>query len=155
MGFDIHGMNPKTDIPAPPKPELNSDIGWNDEIEKQWNVYSEWESISGVYFRNNVWDWRPLWHFVTAVCSDILTEKDIERGSFNDGHEISKTKSARIGKRLHKLIKNGEVMMYEEGYKEHVESLSDEDWNKSYPFSESNVKSFADFCINSGGFTIC
>ena len=45
MGFDIHGMNPKTDIPAPPKPELNSDIGWNDEIEKQWKVYSEWESI--------------------------------------------------------------------------------------------------------------
>ena len=30
-----------------------------------------------------------------------------------------------------------------------------DDWEKSYPFSEDNVREFANFCANSGGFTIC
>ncbi len=30
-----------------------------------------------------------------------------------------------------------------------------DDWNKSYPFNTENVKEFAEFCINSGGFKIC
>ena len=30
-----------------------------------------------------------------------------------------------------------------------------DDWAKSYPFSEDNVREFANFCANSGGFTIC
>ena len=30
-----------------------------------------------------------------------------------------------------------------------------DDWAKSYPFSEDNVRQFANFCANSGGFTIC
>lgn len=30
-----------------------------------------------------------------------------------------------------------------------------EPWIKSYPFSVDNVQEFADFCINSGGFSIC
>ena len=30
-----------------------------------------------------------------------------------------------------------------------------ESWMKSYPFSVDNVKEFSEFCINSGGFSIC
>ena len=30
-----------------------------------------------------------------------------------------------------------------------------DDWAKSYPFSEDNVRKFANFCANSGGFEIC
>ena len=30
-----------------------------------------------------------------------------------------------------------------------------DDWDKSYPFSENNVRRFANFCLNSGGFEIC
>ena len=30
-----------------------------------------------------------------------------------------------------------------------------DDWAKSYPFSEDNVREFANFCANSGGFRIC
>lgn len=29
------------------------------------------------------------------------------------------------------------------------------DFNTNYPFSAENVKEFAEFCINSGGFSIC
>tara|TARA_R100001530_G_scaffold4784_1_gene6270 strand:- start:147 stop:713 length:567 start_codon:yes stop_codon:yes gene_type:complete len=188
MGFDLSGMNPNTTRPAPPLPPLGKD--WGDEEKKMYAEYREWqEENSGVYFRNSVWGWKPLWHFVTFACDDILTETDIERGSYNDGHKISKTKAGRIARRLYSLIKDGKVKEYESMYKKELDSLEQldcdlceatgkrqeppktgagdmecnkcdgtgkvDDWAKSYPFSEENVRQFANFCANSGGFTIC
>ena len=184
MGFDLSGMNPNVSRPEPELPPMT------ERTSKHWEQYHEWQDEnSGVYFRNNVWWWRPLWHFVTLACDNILTEKDMEQGSCNDGHKISKTKAGRIAKRLYSLIKDGRVKEYEEGYKKELASLDQvdcdicdatgrrakppetgagdmecngckgtgktDDWAKSYPFSEDNVRQFANFCANSGGFTIC
>ena len=150
MGFDLSGMNPNLTRPQPELPPMP------ERTDDDWGDYWKWqEENCGVYFRNNVWSWRPLWNFVIKVCDDILTNKDIERGSFNDGHRISKTKANRIAKRLFKLIKNGDVNLYEKSYKEYLDGLNDKDWNRSYPFSVENVRQFANFCANSGGFEIC
>ena len=185
MGFDLSGMNPNLTRPEPELPPFT------ERTSEHWEQYHEWqEENCGTYFRNNVWSWRPLWHFVTAVCEDILTDKDVEMGSFNDGHKISKTKAGRIAKKLHKLIEEGDVQAYESARNRHIASLEQvdcglcettgrrkkppvvgagdhmecnscngtgkvDDWEKSYPFSEDNVRQFANFCANSGGFTIC
>ena len=185
MGFDLSGMNPNITRPEPELPPFT------ERTDKHWAEYHDWQDENcGVYFRNNVWWWRPLWSFVTGTCDSILTEKDMESGSYNDGHEISKTKANRIASRLFKLIKSGKVKDYENGYKEELASLEQiacdtcgatgrrnkrpkpgagdyqecngcngtgkvDDWAKSYPFSEDNVREFANFCLNSGGFTIC
>ena len=185
MGFDLSGMNPNITRPEPELPPFT------ERTDKHWAEYHEWQDDNcGVYFRNNVWWWRPLWSFVTGTCDSILTEKDMESGSYNDGHGISKTKANRIASRLFKLIKSGKVKEYENGYKEELASLEQvdcdicdatgkrqkppktgagmsmicngcdgagkvDDWAKSYPFSEDNVREFANFCLNSGGFTIC
>ena len=151
----------------------------------------------GDYFRNNVWWWRPLWEFVCTVCDGILTENDMEKGCYNDGKKISKTKSLKIAKRLSKLIADGTVDMVERTSrleiekakahnkevrkemdiisdaceKEHGEMIAPanypepyysqwkkayekEDWTSSYPFYTNNVKDFAMFCQQSGGFEI-
>ena len=150
MGFDLSGMNPNITRPEPELPIFT------ERTNKDWEKYHDWqEENSGVYFRNNVWWWRPLWNFVSSTCESILTEKDIESGSYNDGHRISKTKADRIARRLFKMIRNGDVKAYESAYKEHLDSLNKDDWDKSYPFSEDNVRQFANFCLNSGGFRIC
>lgn len=45
---------------------------------------------------------------------------------------------------------------YPEPYKTKWDKLYEEkDNHANYPFSEDNVKEFADFCKDSGGFTIC
>ena len=203
MGFDLHGLNPQTSTPQPvwtgEEPMIkvegtNHQYEIDPQVKEEYDDYmkSRWEwqdKTDGAYFRNNVWFWRPLWNFVSKVCNDILTEKDIEQGNYNDGHKISKTKAGKIAKRLHSMIEKGEVKEYEEGYKKHLDSLEQvdceicdatgkrqeppitgagdvkcngcngtgkkDDWNKSYPFSEENVREFANFCANSGGFTIC
>ena len=184
MGFDLSGLNPNLTRPEPELPPFP------ERTSEDWEIYTDWqEENCGTYFRNNVWSWRPLWHFVTAVCDNILTEKDIKSGSYNDGHKISKTKARRIAKRLHRMIESGYVKEYEEGYKKHLASLEQvdcdtcdatgkrqeppttgagdvecngcngtgkkDDWAKSYPFDEDNVRQFANFCMNSGGFRIC
>ena len=150
MGFDLSGMNPNMTRPEPELPPFP------ERTNKDWEKYHDWqEENSGVYFRNNVWWWRPLWNFVSSSCESILTERDIESGSYNDGHRISKTKADRIARRLFKMIRNGDVKAYESAYKEHLDSLNKDNWDKSYPFSEDNVRQFANFCLNSGGFRIC
>ena len=184
MGFDLSGMNPNFTTPEPTLPPMAERTG------KDWERYHNWQDENcGVYFRNNVWWWRPLWMFVSESCSDILTDKDIEGGSWNDGHKISKTKAGKIAKRLHSMIESGKVKEYEEMYKENLASLEQvecticegtgyrqeppeagagdvacngcnetgkkDDWAKSYPFNEDNVREFANFCMNSGGFRIC
>ena len=118
MGFDLSGMNPNMSRPEPELPPFT------ERTDKDWKKFSEWQDENcGVYFRNNVWSWRPLWHFVSEVCNTILTEKDIESGSYNDGHKISKTKAGRIAKRLHRMIEGGWVQIYEERYHKHLDSL--------------------------------
>ncbi len=45
---------------------------------------------------------------------------------------------------------------YPEPYKtQWDETYAKEDWAASYPFNAENVKNFAEFCQQSGGFTIC
>ena len=184
MGFDLTGLNPNLVRPEPELPPFP------ERTNEDWELYHEWQEEScGTYFRNNVWGWRPLWNFVTGACDDILTEKDMEAGCYNDGHKISKTKADRIAKRLWKLINSGQVKDYEDEYKAGLASLEQldcdicdatgkrqeppsigagdvrcngchgtgkkDDWAKSYPFSEDNVRQFANFCANSGGFRIC
>ena len=167
MGFDLSGMNPNM---SSPEPIWSEGYPWSKEGQEQklkdptfeqryedyWKERNKWQDENcGTYFRNNVWFWRPLWNFVCRSCDNILTDKDIERGNYNDGHKISKTKANRIAKKLFKLIETDQVKAYESMYKREQGKLSEDDWNKSYPFSEENVRGFANFCMNSGGFRIC
>ena len=185
MGFDLSGMNPNLTRPEPELPPMK------EMTSEHWEQYHKWqEENCGVHFRNSIWGWRPLWHFVTATCDDLLTEKDMEQGTWNNGHKISKTKAGKVAKRLHSMIKDGQVKEYESEYKKHLASLEQldctlcettgrrkeppetgagdymecnkcsgtgkvDDSAKSFPFSEDNVRQFANFCANSGGFRIC
>ena len=154
MGFDIYGMNPQTDKPAPPQPSMKGGE-WTDKEKEQWEKYEEWRDEAGAYFRNNVWWWRPLWKFVCGVCDDILTDADRGAGEFNDGHHINHKKATAIAERLFEMLDNGQVKEYEKEYKKYIDSLSEDDWSKSYPFSIDNVRAFATFCSKCGGFEIC
>ena len=43
----------------------------------------------------------------------------------------------------------------EELYAKWTRTYNTKDWNDSYPFSKKNIKDFAKFCKQSGGFEIC
>tara|TARA_R100000808_G_C2143639_1_gene151401 strand:+ start:1933 stop:2430 length:498 start_codon:yes stop_codon:yes gene_type:complete len=164
MGFDVYGLNPRVN-----EPEENFKVYYkfqnmefsdrlkildtNEKIRKQyWEEYDKFESANpGVYFRNNCWWWRPLWDYVCIHCKS-LTSEDHNSGHYNDGHEISEEKATLIGLALKSQLKEGVVRQYKEEYEESERLNGDEDY--SYPFSEENVEAFAEFCLQSGGFTI-
>ena len=154
MGFDLYGVKPNITTPEPPKPEMNGEK-WTDEELEQYDKWDEWRVKSGGYFRANVWFWRPLWGFVTAYCDDILTDRDRGAGEFNDGHHINHKKATAIAERLFEMLDNGQVKEYEKEYRKYIDSLSEDDWSKSYPFDIENVRAFATFCSKCGGFEIC
>ena len=196
MGFDLSGLNPKMNM----KPEELSVYNkykdmdfrekWkaldaDEELGKQyWNEYEKYQEANpGVYFRNNVWWWRPLWQFVCERFDDILTEQDMERGCYNDGHEITVDKAMQIGIDLTCMLEDGRIQAYNDRYEAEMKALPKvncrvcdnnnrghkkkkeckcckqtglvDDWDKSYPFDVENVREFATFCLESGGFSIC
>ena len=175
MGFDLKGLKPKqnTNINTyklygmieqiesfEERWRLRDAMSENDQ-EQYWKEYNQYNDDNpGVYFRNNCWWWRPLWNYVCQTCSDILTDKDQASGNYNDGHEISRSKAKRISKRLFDLVDKGLTSKWQDEYEKEIKKLSDSEdeddkYASQYPFSEGNVKRFAVFCKESGGFTIC
>tara|TARA_R100000234_G_scaffold17901_1_gene9916 strand:- start:934 stop:1410 length:477 start_codon:yes stop_codon:yes gene_type:complete len=158
MGFDVSGLNPKIhkaqeEYSVYGNKEINVFNEDNDEDLKnkyfdQMDQYHE--DNPGVYFRNNVWWWRPLWEFTCHSCIDFLTEEDMRGGHFNDGYEIGPKKAYKIGMKLRKLDEEGDV----EAWRKKRDAEFEEKDNH-YPFDAENVRKFATFCIESGGFCIC
>jgi hypothetical protein len=124
---------------------------------------------TGEYFHNTVWAWPPLWDYVTAECSDILSKQDIYRGQYNSGHKISRKKATAMGKRLPNRLRTRKTHAYAKrvrrpGYlpiespildagRAVAEAVGDIATGKP-AFYVVNVRKFADFCAASGGFEI-
>ena len=113
---------------------------------------------NGDYFRANVWYWRPLWQCVAYFCDDILSEEDIERGTYNDGYEYNETTALEISDRLENALKDGNLHKFEKGREKFISEMSkdeDKEFYKNYKFDVDFVMEFAKFCEQSGGFSIC
>ena len=160
MGMDVYGLKPKMNKVSKVLKDMPEGEDWMDALnkmsKKQREIYYEakdkhYEDNPGVYFRNNVWYWRPLWDYVCQNV-DSLTEDDHMNGHSNSGHQINERKSIEIASTLYALLEDGSVKTAEEM---HMEGEINSDTEISYPFSEENVREFAIFCEESGGFEIC
>ena len=174
MGFDVSGLKPKVNVGMVEFENYHAIESL--EYQERWSLldsltdkerdtyYAELEEYlevnTGMYFRNNVWWWRPLWNYTCMICEDIMTADDMGGGNFNDGYTIKKTKALKMGRLLDKSIKSGEAQDYSEKIKKdnHKRSKSDNKDTRflsNYPFEVDNVKRFARFLKQSGGIVIC
>ena len=183
MGFDVHGKQPKI---IGEKPEI--DWGSNPSDAERDKYFEDQDKYHldnpGVYFRNNVWYWRPLWSYICSeVAPTILSEKDKQGGDYNDHHLINAVKAIYIADKIEELDAAGELEAFAIKYVEGLDALPKEkcphcngtgirndvhvkgkcnackdgmkeSWAKSYPFDTDNVREFARFARASGGFEI-
>ena len=142
------------------------------------------EDEKGEGFSNNVWSWYPLWNYVCHTCSDILTETEMEQGRWNNGYLLNPWQSTKIASRLFDLIESGAVHKEVVEFNKKRSNMPFETCSKcngtgiredknysgkcnacngngkresseaSYDFEEDNVREFAEFCRDSGGFYI-
>jgi|8_EtaG_2_1085327.scaffolds.fasta_scaffold00033_29 hypothetical protein len=185
MGFDIHGMNPT--IRGGSKPERPSDeVLYSDQdvLKEYFAKVSQYEQKNpGIYFRRNVWGWRPLWECVYSFCDNIISEEEYDAGGFNDGHEISAEQATEIADVLTQRLDSGAIATYVERHEQERKALppsecsrckgSGEDpdserdpcrscegkgktpnFGSYYSMEVSCVEEFRDFCKDSGGFQI-
>ena len=178
MGFDVHGLNPKVNKSVTKFPIYNKykDMDWVDKqkafdkdknlSKKYWEEYEEFQEVNtGVYFRNNVWWWRPLWAFICDNCDHILTKEQMQGGNTNDGVIIEHDQAEEIHNVIVNVIGKKQIIKMDAEYtemrkeaeeKNKGKKSTDEDyiWSANYPFDADNVMAFAEFCKQSGGFEI-
>lgn len=117
MGFDVYGLNPKENTNIPKAVDVNTPSWEMEENERElyWKAKEKYENDNpGIYFRANVWGWRPIWSFVCGACDDIMSDDDMEAGYTNSGDKVSATKSKRMAGRLRKLDKKGIIQKWED-----------------------------------------
>ena len=162
MGMDVYGANPV--IRKQVKSKILKHVGgigdddwfekWSDLSQEDKDKYSyarqqQEEDNPGIYFRNNAWWWRPLWDYVYSVCDDFINEDRWDGGHSNSGESFTDEEAKIVAVRLLREIKNNDTEAYERLYE-----IKTEGDKYQYPFSVDNVRNFAEFCKDSGGFSI-
>jgi len=167
MGMDVYGRNPKQNKPLSEFPvyckfkDMDFKDKWKERIElieqsdNYWKEKDEYENANrGIYFRNNCWWWRPLWNYCYLIADDIISEEIFNSGHSNSGSGLDDKDARLLGNRLLQQIREGKTIEYQAEYQQYLDDLPDNDFDKHYPFDIDNVKEFAEFCIESGGFEI-
>lgn len=128
MGFDVYGLNPKENTK---KPKILTEDVWSmgeEEKEKYFKADEKFNKDNpGVYFRNNVWWWRPLWNYVCGVCEDVMSEKDMIAGTGNEGLKINESTTDRMVEKLITEIALDNHLKFEIEYMESLKNLPKED----------------------------
>tara|TARA_R100001591_G_scaffold105920_1_gene114172 strand:+ start:1120 stop:1719 length:600 start_codon:yes stop_codon:yes gene_type:complete len=112
MGFDITGLNPKNIKVKNPKCPKDLFQGCSKEEEKKYfDDLGKYQEQKGTYFRNNVWWWRPLAHYVLEY-TKVINEDKKKCWSYNDHCIVEDEEAAQIAKQLKYLIDSGHTKKF-------------------------------------------
>ena len=106
MGFDLSGLNPKNKKYKSPSNDL-----YEKDQDKFFEELEKYQSQKGTYFRNNVWWWRPLAHYVLEY-TKVIDEDQKECWSYNDHCIIQEEEATQIAKQLKYLINSGHTKKF-------------------------------------------
>jgi hypothetical protein len=126
MGMDVYGVNPIIRVNTK-KPERPKNGASEEVVKKYFQQLQAYEEANvGIYFRNNVWWWRPLANFIIEKC-DWLTTEQKERLHDNSGFEFSQHEAMTIADTLQKKVDDGTAHAREEVSKKEMKVA--EEWN--------------------------
>lgn len=117
----------------------------------------------GEYFRNNIWHWFPLLEI--AASTGVLSGEMVQGMSFNDGNGPDAETAKRLGTKLLEMVEgmNDEHYMMVDGQSMTEAAMMDiiTQLDSSATVMErlrgttiGNIREFAKFCQESGGFEV-
>lgn len=156
MGMDVYGIKPVSEVGE----YFRNNVWWWRPL---WNYcLDKYPEIAGKveYGHSNDGDGLDA---QDSYKLGLLLRQDIESGVVRKYDLDYKQYVANLPKETCKICKGTKMYFYEdiEGNDQERQCTNCDDDGKTksfdacYPFSEENVKEFADFCIDSGGFRIC
>jgi len=120
MGFDLHGVNPKIKKGSVKPPAIDWDKCTKGERDKYFKISNKWEADNvGIYFRNNVWWWRPLADLVEKLCF-FLSDKQKKHLHDNGGHEYDEATAHKIADTLDAFVKSSVAKRTEINHKKEM-----------------------------------
>ena len=106
MGFDLYGMNPKIKKGSAKPSEIDYQKSSDAELKKWRTSHVKYQNDNvGIYFRNNVWWWRPLADLVEKLCF-FLDDKQKEHLHDNGGYEYDEATAHKIADTLEAFVKS-------------------------------------------------
>lgn len=108
MGMDISGINP---IRRGEEPTIDWDTSTREEQDKYWELTQKYRDENpGVYFRANLWSWRPIAELITSV-NEIYglgyDDKFISKLHYNDGGGLkTQDECTRLANFLESYVKS-------------------------------------------------
>ena len=75
MGMDVYGKNPVINPKSIKPPQINYVEASDEERKSYFDASGKYESENpGIYFRANVWSWRPIHSLICKFCDEHLEE---------------------------------------------------------------------------------
>ena len=120
MGFDLYGMRPKIKKGSVRPPAIDWNKCTKGERDKYFKISKKWEADNvGIYFRNNVWWWRPLADLVEKLCF-FLSDKQKKHLHDNGGHEYDEATAHKIADTLDAFVKSSVAKRTEINHKKEM-----------------------------------
>ena len=149
MGMDIYGINPVRRGDDPKRP----DNMWEnkepqptrkeiDQYLEQKNAYEE--KNAGIYFRNNVWWWRPLGALIHEKIEkkDWFSEDHAKALQDNSGFEWSEEEAKEIADELQSCVDSGESNHRQDEWKRKAKVARE--WNDKISKEEKKIQKQAE-----------
>lgn len=76
---------------------------------------------TGVYFRNNIWWWSPLWDYCVTVAPELCGK--VKYAYTNDGDGLGARDSSKLATLLLKEVTEGRTKQYEQDLKDKTDRI--------------------------------
>jgi hypothetical protein len=153
MGMDVFGISPVIKRGSS-KPEWPGFTATEDEKETYFEATQQYEDDNpGVYFRANVWSWRPILDRIYQANDRFNLQIDKETldlmGS-NDGAGLDTQEDCNaLADALETVLSSeGDILTWSSGWEE----ADTKNWYKTH---KTHALEFVTFLRSCGGFSVC
>ena len=171
MGMDVYGIDPVINAKSVKPPQINFMEASEDERMSYFDANAKYESENpGIYFRANVWSWRPLHMLIIQFCQDYLKETGqiliedpvLESMGMNDGDGPQEEWQCKeLAKRFDVWLEHNakghtvDLGMRVEAGGKFTDSKDPETTFSAHSIHDEHIKEFVKFLENCGGFQVC
>ena len=153
MGMDVFGLNPKIKPHSAKPEEPDWELSSREQRKSYFDADDKYKSENpGIYFRANIWAWRPI-HHIIIIANDThnlgIDEEIIIRMSLNDGAGLDKQEDCdALADAMEYILERGpDIIKWDS-------QSNDSEFKHAYCTDRTHALQFVSFLRECGGFQV-